>query len=368
MPAGSDLRAALRALMQRGATFHLSDDDFNALALRVFRHQFALNIPYRRYCERRNRTPDDVEHWTAVPAVPTAAFKEVQLVAGHANDADLTFRTSGTTRGVERRGVHYILDADLYDASLTSTFKRYVLPDCARMRMLSLVPARSELPDSSLSYMVTRIIDVFGTGDSYYFATARSGLATARLNGELAGCATTGEPVCLLGTSLAFVHWLDTAENRLSLPDGSRLMDTGGFKGREREVSPDELNARYTKTLGIPPRMCINEYGMTEMCSQYYDTSMTQPAGGTFGSVKGGPPWLRARVVDPDTLAPVLPGAAGILQHFDLANLDSVSAIQTEDLAVETGDGFVLLGRTPGAAPRGCSIAMDMLLSAAGDR
>ena len=367
MPAGSELRDALHALMQRGATSRLSDADFNALALRVFRHQFALNNPYRRYCERRKHTPANVEHWTAIPAVPTAAFKEVPLVAGAAAAAALTFKTSGTTRGAERRGVHYILDAGLYDASLISTFKLYVLPDQARMRMLSLVPASMELPDSSLSYMVTRIIHELGTEGSAYFATAR-GLAVEPLNDALAGCVTTGEPVCLLGTSLAFAHWLDATQPHFSLPAGSRLMDTGGFKGLERGISPDKLRMRYTKTLGIPPRMCINEYGMTEMCSQYYDASGVQPTGSSHVSVKRGPPWLRARAVDPDSLAPVPPGAAGILQHFDLANLDSVSALQTEDLAVETENGFVLLGRAPGATPRGCSIAMDVLLSAVDKR
>jgi hypothetical protein len=368
MPAGSQLRDALRALMQRSATSPLSDDDFNSLALRVFRHQFTLNIAYRRYCERRQHTPDAVEHWSRVPALPTAAFKEVQLVAGNAGAAVLAFKTSGTTRGTEQRGVHYILDSTLYDASLISTFASYVLPDSARLRMLSLVPSSTELPDSSLSYMVTRIIQELGAAGSDYFATARNGLAVERLNHALAGCAAEGEPVCLLGTSLAYVHWLEATETRLTLPDGSRLMDTGGFKGLAREISPADLRARYAHRLGMAPHMCINEYGMTEMCSQYYDASLVQPARGSQSNVKNGPPWLRARVVDPDTLTPVSRGEVGILQHFDLANLDSVSAILTEDLGLETENGFVLLGRAPGATPRGCSIAMDILLSTVAQR
>jgi hypothetical protein len=369
MPAGSELRFALRALMQRGAAVPLSDDDFNSLALRVFQHQFSLNSAYRRYCERRNLSPAHVEHWTGIPAVPTAAFKEVPLIAGNAVDAELAFKTSGTTRGIERRGVHYILDSTLYNASLISTFKLYVLPDHARMRMLSLVPVSTQLPDSSLSYMVTQIIHELGAEGSEYFATARDGLAVQRLNQVLAGCAAAGEPVCMLGTSLAYVHWLAATKTRISLPAGSRLMDTGGFKGLAKTVSPDELRAGYTQVLGISPRMCINEYGMTEMCSQYYDASLAKPADDdSHASVKSGPPWLRARVVDPDTLAPVRPGNVGILQHFDLANLDSVSAIQTEDLASEADQGFVLLGRAPGATPRGCSIAMDVLLSTLDNR
>jgi hypothetical protein len=118
------------------------------------------------------------------------------------------------------------------------------------------------------------------------------------------------------------------------------------------------MRARYQTAFGIPPDLCVNEYGMTELCSQYYDA-------GYFGenTVKQGPPWLRARVVDPETLAPVARGEVGILQHLDLANLDSVCAILTEDLAFETDNGFVLLGRAPGAMPRGCSIAMDIMLA-----
>lgn len=138
-------------------------------------------------------------------------------------------------------------------------------------------------------------------------------------------------------------------------------MDTGGFKGDERAVSADEMYARYRAQLGLADVACINEYGMTELCSQYYDSAFRD---GTPASprVKKGPPWLSFRIVDPDTLATVPHGETGILQHFDLANLNSVCAVLTEDLAYARDDGFVLLGRAPGAQPRGCSIAMDMLL------
>jgi hypothetical protein len=199
--------------------------------------------------------------------------------------------------------------------------------------------------------MVSTVVRDLGTEDSEFFADPH-GLRTGELNRVLAA---TDVPVCLLGTSLAYLHWLDElGTKRFQLPEGSCLMDTGGFKGADRSVSAQDLRARYAETLGIAPAACVNEYGMTELCSQYYDR-------GDF--IKRGPPWLRARIVDPETLDAVAEGQTGIIQHFDLANLDSVCAVQTEDLAYARDDGFVLLGRAPGAAPRGCSIAMDILLA-----
>lgn len=342
----------LLALMQRGATSPLDDDSFNRLALHAFRHQFTLNQPYRRYCERRSRTPETVAHWFDIPAVPTAAFKEVPLVAGEAQAAQLVFKTSGTTRGTQRRGTHYILDARLYEAALVPAFRHFVLRDALTMQMYSLMPPADQLPESSLAYMITHVIASLGRKDSRSFASVTHGIDVARLSKALSDAK---EPVCLLGTSLSYLHLFDALRDEsFDLPAGSRLMDTGGFKGQAREISADDLRALYADKLGIDANDCVNEYGMTELCSQYYDV---RPG------VKAGPSWLRARIVDPDTLAPVARGETGIVQHFDLANLHSVCAVQTEDLAVATDDGFILLGRAPGATPRGCSIAMDILLS-----
>ena len=352
MPAAPQLRAALLDVMRRGTRSVLSDTEFDFYALRVFAHQYEYNSPYRKYCDRRGRTPANVATWTDVPAVPTGAFKEVALVAGDPRDARLTFRTSGTTRGADKRGVHYILDPSVYEASLLPAFRAFVLADAERMRMLSLIAPADHAPDSSLSYMITVVMQQLGGPGSGFHANG-DGIDFGALN---AAVEQSAEPVCLLGTSLAYAHWMESlGDKRFALPHGSRLMDTGGFKGESRTYTSDELRTRYESVLGIPRELCINEYGMTELCSQYYDSD----------GIKRGPPWVRARVVNPQDLRPVARGETGILQHFDLANLDSVSAIQTEDLARETAGGFILIGRAPGAVPRGCSIAMDMLLSSA---
>lgn len=359
------VREAVLAVMQRGAHQTLTDAEFNSLALRVFAHQFENNEPYRRYCERRDRTPANTEHWHDIPPVPTAAFKEVALFTDDIDRAALTFRTSGTTRGAERRGLHYIRDAALYEASLLAGFREFMLPGIDRMLMVSLIAPTEEVPDSSLSFMASSVMRTVGAPGSTFVASAQEGLDIQQLDDVLS---STDQPVCILGTSLAYVHWFESTAGSLfrrarkfQLPEGSRLMDTGGFKGETRQVTPAELRAQYEDRLGIPADHCINEYGMTELCSQYYDADLRD--GASVERIKKGPPWLRARIVDPETLAPVLRGTTGIVQHFDLANVDSVAAVLTEDLAHEETDGFVLRGRAPGATPRGCSIAMDILLN-----
>jgi hypothetical protein len=221
--------------------------------------------------------------------------------------------------------------------------------------MLSLVTDSVQSPQSSLSYMVTTVMRELGTSDSRYAIDA-NGLQPEVASAWIEHRIASAEPACIVGTSLAFVHWfeqLQSAGKAYVLPAGSRVMDTGGFKGSERAVGADELRTLYTKLLGVPATSVVNEYGMTEMLSQFYDA----------GPIKRGPPWVRSMVVDPDTLAELPDGEAGLLRHIDLANMFSVSAIQTEDLGRRSGAGFELLGRVAHAMPRGCSIAMDIFLS-----
>lgn len=359
------LRTRLLRRMESGEP--MTEAEFDEAALAVFHHQFAHNAPYRAYGERRGVSPADVRCWTDVPAVPTDAFKAATLLCGDAAAAVAAFRTSGTTAGAERRGTHYFLDLTLYEAAVRAGFAEHLLPGGERLPVLSLIPSPAAAPDSSLSHMLGEVMRSLADGGGYFVGP--EGIDLDALLPRLHEAQETGTPVLIPGTSFAFVHLLDELERRgerFRLPAGSRVMDTGGFKGRSRDVPRDELYAAIEARLGVPPAWAVNEYGMTEMSSQFYD-GPAGTAGGVVGRVHRGPPWVRSVACDPDTLAPLPPGRVGVLRHCDLANLDSVMALQTADLGVVTGAGLRLLGRASGAEARGCSIAMDELLSAVGD-
>lgn len=371
------LRAELLTVIAAGAGPPLPDDAFDRLARAVFAHQFACNRPYRLFCERRGASPETVGHWSEIPAVPTDAFKAAALVCGDAarieaaatdgidGRASAVFRTSGTTQGPGQRGTHLIPDLALYDAALRAGFAAHLLPDGARLRTVSLVPRPAEAPDSSLSHMAGAVAADFGTAAGW-FVSPGGGIDRAGLHAALRQAEAAGEPVCILGTAFALVHWLDALREdgtRFHLSAGSRLMDTGGFKGRAREVTREELYGAIGEMTGIPHAWCVNEYGMTEMSSQFYD-GVAGSASAPAERVHGGAGWVRTQATDPETLRPLPHGEIGVLRHVDLANLNSVAAIQTADLGVTSPDGFRVLGRARGAEARGCSLAMDDLLTA----
>ncbi|HEX6693651.1 MAG TPA: hypothetical protein VF035_02995 [Longimicrobiales bacterium] len=343
----------------------MDDRRFNTTALAVFRYQYERNTAYSAYCDRRGASPDRVTHWNDIPPVPAAAFKVARLTVSDA-EPDAVFLTSGTTAGAEQRGEHRVPDISIYHASLLPNFRARLLPDDATLPMLSLVPHAGEMPESSLAHMITHVMQRLGGTGSAHFASAERGIDSVALEHALNAHVASGEPVCLLGTSFSYVHWLDDLRARgvsFRLPPGSRLMDTGGYKGRSREVPPAQMLDAYGQLLGIPAHACINEYGMTELCSQMYDAGLTDAAHGraVHLRIKRPPPWLRVRIVDPVSLQALPTGEHGLVQLFDLANLGSVIAIQTEDIGVHEHGGYRVIGRAPGAVPRGCSIAMDDL-------
>jgi hypothetical protein len=172
-------------------------------------------------------------------------------------------------------------------------------------------------------------------------------------------------PTLVLATSFALVHLLDQRGGRdLRLPAGSRVMQTGGFKGKSREVSPDALRAMTEEAFGVPPEHVVSEYGMTELGSQLYEGSLAGKPPARPG-VYHAPPWLRVTAVDPVSLAPLPSGEIGVARFVDLVNVDSAVAVQTADrvrILDEEGRVVELYGRLPGAPPRGCSIAVDEML------
>jgi len=336
---------------------------FEDLALQLFAHQFARCEPFARFCRARGLTPRDVETWREIPPVPTGAFKEMALRCFPAERECHLFRTSGTS--TRRRGELHLDTLALYEASLLPSFERHVLPDLGgpgqRVRMLILASSALEAPDSSLSHMFGLVLERRGDPESGFLVEAGE-LRTGHLLDGLEQAETSGVAVVLCGTALALVHLLEameSAERRIALPEGSRVMETGGFKGSSRELPRDTLYQRLHRSLGVPPSRIVNQYGMTELGSQFYDSVLRFPA---TPRRKLGPPWTRVRIIDPESGDEARDGDIGVVTVLDLANTGSVLSIQTADLGRALGDGFEVIGREPGAEDRGCSIAADEML------
>ncbi len=343
-----------------------NDDDFNAMALRLFATQFEHNLPFQRFCQMRGKTPRSVKDWTAIPAVPINAFKDLTLSCMPPDSCERVFMTSGTTRG-DVKGRHYHPTMAVYDASMTRNFQQHFMSAALnaspqRIKMGILFPTETTLPHSSLAHYLHLALQHFGTPESAYYLD-ESGLNIDALCSTLQQAQQSDEPLALLGASYSFVHLLDALQTRgltFKLPAGSRLLDTGGFKGQSRELEINDFYNQLAHTFGISRHQCINMYGMTELSTQFYDAGNA-----VVPSVKRGSHWIRSRVVDPITGVDMPSGERGILAHTDLANFNSVATILTEDVGVATDDGFVLLGRAQGAQAKGCSLAVEDFLKAA---
>ena len=367
-PGADPERAALDARVTAWMREPWVRDDarFEALARELFAFQFARCPPYRRFCERRGATPATLRSWRQIPAVPTGAFKEFALRSFPAERERHVFRTSGTSSLAH--GELHLDTLAVYEASLLPSFRLHMLPDlderggCMRMRVLAPPPA--EAADSSLTHMFDCALRAFGAPGSG-FEVASGALRSRGLLAALREAERSAEPILVCGAAFAFVHLLDALaqrDERLTLPPGSRAMETGGFKGRARERSKVELYEQIEERLGIAPERIVNQYGMTELGSQFYDSVLRFP-----GSLrrKLEPPWTRVRIVDPRTGMDAAPGEAGVIVVVDLANTGSVLAVMTADLGRSEADGFEVVGREPGAESRGCSIAIDEMLQSA---
>lgn len=353
------LHTRARALVQAFVDATPPAETFDALAVDLGRFQ-ASHVPgYARLCARRGVAPSTCTRAAQFPAVPTDAFKAMRVAAFGEDATTRIFRTSGTTVG--QRGRHDFRDVRTYDAAALA-FGRACLFGNERFAVLTLGPSPAEAPDSSLTHMNELFAQKLGVKGFGGFYLSGDVFDLARLDESVARAVVEGQKVLLLGTSFAFVHLLEAlGDDAFPLPPGSRIMQTGGFKGRSREVSASELRAAIATTFAVEERAVVQEYGMTELSSQFYERTAVDPAAPP--ALLFEPPWARVIPVDPETLAPVAEGAEGIARIEDLCNVDSAFAIQTADRVRREQGGFVLLGRQPGSAPRGCSIAIDELLS-----
>jgi len=370
-----DLEQRVLTLIAHGVAQPTAGEEFDQLARAVFAFQFERCTPYRAYCEHLKLTPQTVMHWKEVPAVPTSAFKEFALTCFPIEEAVAEFHTSGTTR--EKAGKHYLRTTELYEAAIRPNFAEHLLGGHSpnnggrdarpTLPMMVLAPAPEEAPHSSLSYMIGVVMREFGAADSSYYVEGGH-LLVEKLVRDLCEAQWAHQPVFLLGTAFAFVHLFDhLAQQNLKfeMSAGSRAMETGGFKGRSRELAKTDLYALFEKFLGIPATRVVNEYGMTELSTQFYDLTMQA---GRRTDVKAVAPWARVLIIDPNTGRETANNEErGLIRVFDLANLWTMMCIQTEDLGSVVGDppsglrGFEVFGRAAGTEVRGCSLNAETL-------
>lgn len=345
-----------------------SDEAFLQLARQLLALQFERVPVYRRLATHRGIDPTQVRCLTEIPALPTSTFKDHAVTSLCLEDRVRVFHSSGTTGQQPSRHHHSHASLAWYEASARAWFKPHLLPDPTSSRpcFVCLTPTAAATPHSSLVHMVETVSRTWGGRHDCFVGALNSDgawlLDTNRMEAALAAAVQSNQPLCLLGTAFMFVHWLDhvrAMNRRFQLPDGSCLLETGGYKGRTRAVPRPELHRQLSEALGMPDSHIVGEYGMSELSSQAYDNVVPSP-GATQPNqprVFRFPPWARSLVISPEHGGEVEEGGIGLLRVLDLANVRSVMAVQTEDLAIRRGNGFELLGRAPGAEPRGCSLA-----------
>lgn len=356
-----NLRADIRQVIADFAAGQgVAAERVDALLVRLFRYQFAHIAAYRAFCIGQGVA--DVQDWRQIPCAPAELWKYAPMATAAAiAEPAAVFETSGTTDG--RPGRAHLRSTDLYDAAARATFDHFVLPDRAttrQFRCISLVPSLRDRPRSSLGHMVHVLAAQFG--DGALFADPQE---LPQVCKDLASQPT---PVLIFATTLALgvacERW--PADVRVRLPAGSRLMDTGGSKGRTQTLDRPQLHAWLAEALGIDGDFLVGEYGMTELSSQRYETTLRGRALGFAGTrAYAGPPWLRTRILRADGRG--LPsqdcadGETGLAAHLDLACVDSCAFLQTADWASSDAQGSIVLhGRLLGAELRGCGLDSEL--------
>ena len=343
----------IRQAWKRQLLAPIDDATWDRLIRELFAWQFARVPAFRRLCVAQGITPDRLTSWKDIQAVPQQLFKRENLYAHGSAKPKAIYETSGTTTG--QPGKQHLLSTDIYQAISVAGAERIGLfSQIANLHFLT--PSPKEAPHSSLSAMFGFWQKRLGRDQARFWMQGNR-IDFKQLRETLSEQIAGGKPIGLAGTAFSFVHLLDAWADlpRLRLPRGSWLLETGGFKGRSREVAKPELYAQLARSFSVRDVDIYNEYGMSELSSQAY-------AHGTK-CLHEVPPWARVLVCDPATGREVRVGQRGLVKWFDLANVDSVLALQTLDLAERTTSGFLLIGRLPRTEPRGCSLGAEDLVN-----
>lgn len=312
-----------------------TEAEFNTMALQVFKFQFDNNPVYRSFCDLLYKNPSDIKTVEAIPFLPIQFFKSHHVLSSRDNIVK-TFSSSGTTGSVTSK--HYITDVKVYEDSFNHGFNAFY-GDIKDYVVLALLPSYLEREGSSLIYMVDSLIKDSNHPESGFYLDNLSALSETlkRLDSE-------GKKVLLIGVSFAL---LDLVEAYTFNLNNTIIMETGGMKGRRKELIREELH-RILKT-GFGVNAIHSEYGMTELLSQGYSKD-----NGVFNC----PNWMRIITRDTeDALTIQDRGKTGGINIIDLANINSCSFIATQDLGrVNNDNSFEVIGRFDTSDIRGCNL------------
>ena len=309
--------------------------DFDKFTLSAFDHQVLNNPVYAQFCRLLKVNPKEVKTIDQIPFLPIQFFKEKQVLASK-DSIETTFSSSGTTGSTTSK--HYVTDLNLYEQSFTKAFRlKYGL--ITDYTVLALLPSYLERSGSSLIYMVDHFIKNSGQPESGFYLDNLPALSE-----KLKKLDQSGRKVLLIGVSFAL---LDLVENYDFYLKNTIIMETGGMKGRRKELVREELHGILKEGFGL--RQIHSEYGMTELLSQAYSTG-----NGVFET----PPWMQVRIRDTeDALSPLAKEKTGGINIIDLANWYSCPFIATQDLGrKKDGNQFEVLGRFDQADIRGCNL------------
>tara|TARA_B100000767_G_scaffold18141_2_gene16688 strand:- start:1238 stop:2299 length:1062 start_codon:yes stop_codon:yes gene_type:complete len=331
----------------RDLGFSAGEEDFQSLALDVFRFQYQNNKVYKNFTDLLQVHPEDVRELSDIPCLPVESFRDHDICTGVFNP-EAIYRSSGTTQ-VQSRSKHLVRSLEWYHEISNRIYSQLVCPVKASV-FYALLPGYIEREDASLVAMAKSFMRISGHEDKFYLDNHRA------LEAELEKSINRDENVVVIGVTHALLKWLEGVEAGVWAKKGVEkgwsftIIETGGMKGHGREPIREEVHARIQSVL--PFARIISEYGMTELLSQAYSLD-----GRFFQS----PPWMRVVVRDPADPGCILnPGRTGRLQIIDLANIDSCAFISTSDLGRmkvnEDTPMFEVLGRFDHAEVRGCNL------------
>lgn len=313
----------------------INAQDFSHIALDLFQHQYGQEGIYRSFTEALAIAPGSVTDVQAIPFLPISFFKTHEVGSGDVKAAKLVFESSGTTGEVPSR--HYVLREDIYRESLISGFSEFY-GDPSRYAFLALLPSYLERKNASLVKMAEVLMEVSGHSANGFYLNEDE-----RLIAEISRLEANKQPYILLGVTFAL---LGLAERYALKLNYGIVMETGGMKGRRKELTRTEVHQVLKDRWGLPA--IHSEYGMTELLSQAYALrdGMFRPS-----------PTMRVLVRDINDPLTVSLTGSGCLNIIDLANVDSCAFVATEDLGTVYDDGsFEVLGRMDHSALRGCSL------------